>query len=49
MYLEDIEMVEKVVEQLKSEGISGMNRSKLIRIALRQFKRSDMTIEDDYR
>ncbi len=49
MYLEDIDTAKEMVTELKREGFTNMNRSRLIRLALDQFDASKLTLEDNHR
>ena len=49
MYLTDIEMAAQQISDLKRDGFTNMNRSRLIRLALEQFDASKLTPEDNYR
>ena len=49
MYLEDIAKAEAIVNLLKQEGFTNMNRSRLIRLALDQFDAGVLKPEDNHR
>lgn len=49
MYLDDIAMAEQMINGLKRDGFTKMNRSRLIRLALEQFDATKLTPEDNHR
>jgi hypothetical protein len=49
MYLSDIELAEQMINGLKREGFTKMNRSRLIRLALDQFDLTKLRPEDNHR
>lgn len=49
MYVEDIERVQKIIDDLKQGGFTNMNRSRLFRLALNQFDTTKLIPEDNYR
>lgn len=48
-YLEDIARADAIVNALKMDGFTNMNRSRLLRLALDQFDTGLMKPEDNYR
>ena len=49
MYIDDIEMAKQMIDGLKRDGFTNMNRSRLIRLALEQFDGSKPRPEDNNR
>lgn len=49
MYVEDMELAEQIINGLKRDGFTNMNRSRLIRLAIQQFDATKLNPEDNYR
>ena len=49
MYIDDIDMAQQMIDGLKRDGFTNMNRSRLIRLALEQFDGSKLKPEDNHR